>query len=455
MKWIKKWGLFRESLESKNVLKKNPIDELCVAMCLINPNFLDNILDRGLKARYSENSSIFLSDLKSLLLSKNRLVLGKLEADKIIEDVELSKLNLDFSEYTFDIDKDWKKLHNWRTTARSICDKLLPDEKLVSDMIKKVYWIGPNRNSDIGEDLVIELENGRQYSIFLDKNPNLQKTSSFNSIIDILIGEKSELLFSEEFMKNWDKLARQFLKITYEGVNKNIQAHIEKFIDYSRIDTITYFSYFDIKHSDPKYKNLGEYFKEYDKNILKLSDLLNEIWKSEKNFFDYTRVLKEWNETKIVVLNSRILEHLITKSFKDDFSDEIKKLDSGLKLSSGKLKMKFIKLIVEKLGCLERDIYHISSNGLTLQKIPSREFFRDNYDDLELLFDYHVYFKFDELEPENNNFNIKTELNFKGDNILKFNISVSFRGGEFSDKLNSKSKFELPSDFNYKIDNLN
>jgi hypothetical protein len=76
-------------------------------MVLLNNSFLDNILDRGLKARYSENSGVFLTDLKNLLLSKNRLELGKLEGGKFVVDNELSKINGFFDSVEFDIEKNW------------------------------------------------------------------------------------------------------------------------------------------------------------------------------------------------------------------------------------------------------------------------------------------------------------------------------------------------------------
>ena len=59
MKWIKGYQLFKES---KNFSNKNIISDICVSMVLLNNEFLDNLLDRGLKARYSENSEIFLTD---------------------------------------------------------------------------------------------------------------------------------------------------------------------------------------------------------------------------------------------------------------------------------------------------------------------------------------------------------------------------------------------------------
>jgi hypothetical protein len=146
-------------------------------MVLLNNEFLDNILDRGLKARYSENSDIFITDLKNLILAKNRLNLGRFEGDKCVADDELSKVNLAFESIEFDIEKNWDKLANSRLTARNIIDKLLPDQKLESDLIRSIYWIGPNKDEDHQEDIVIEINDGRQFSFYLNKNLSNQKTA--------------------------------------------------------------------------------------------------------------------------------------------------------------------------------------------------------------------------------------------------------------------------------------
>ena len=136
-----------------------------------------------------------------------------------------------------------------------------------------------------------------------------------------------EKLYSDEYMPRWNKLTQEWVKLLYENADKPIQRHIEKFIDPRRIDTMGYFEYFDIRHQDPKFKHLGEFIEEFDKNILKFSDLLNEVWKHRENcFMDIQRVEKEWYETKIVILNSKILENLLTTSLKTNFPEDIKKV---------------------------------------------------------------------------------------------------------------------------------
>jgi hypothetical protein len=449
MKWIKKYNLFKES---KSYSNKNIISEICISMILINNEFLDKILDMGIRARYSENSQVFLTDLKNLLLGKNRLTMGKFENNKCIADGEISKINGIFNNIDFDIERDWNTLVNSRNSARAIIDKLLGDEKLDPERIRKIYWIGPNKTSEFKEDIVIELTDGLQYSIFLNKNLSQTKTSSFNTFAEILIGDNINKLFSEKYLDKWDSLTRAWIKLIYENANKPIQRHIEKFIEPSRIDNIGYFKYFDIKHSDPNFRHLGEFIKELDKNILKFSDLLSEIWKNRDiHFSDPSRVEKDWNEIKIVILNSKILENLLTSSIKEAFGGEITKLDNGLKLGVGNIKMKLIKTVIEKMGCVERTSYYVNNNGTNFTMIPSRQFFRDFYDDIDIKFDYHVKFQID--RQSENDFNIKVKIELDSKEFIDMDVIVHFASGEMSGKLSAKSKFSMVPDFNWIISN--
>lgn len=429
----------------------NLIQELCVSMLLINNNFLDNILDKGLKARYSENSHVFLTDLKSLLFSKNKLELGKFVDGKCVSEDEPSKINGLFESIPFNIEKDWNKLVNSRITARNIIDKLLPGDKITEDRVSNVFWLGPNKTEDHQEDIVIELTDGSQYSFYLNKNLSTSKTASFNTFADDLIGSEVDKLHNEEYLPKWNKLVQQWVRIIYDNANKNIQIHIEKFIDEDRIDSLDWFGYFDIKHRDPRYKHLGEHIKEFDKNILKFSDLMSEIWKNRQTcFMDVERVYSEWEEAKIFILNSKILEHLLTDSLVKNNLDDIKKLDDGFKLADGNVKMKLVKTIVEKLGASEKTTYYLGNNGNVFNQIPSRDFFRKIYDDLTVKFDYHVKMVIDE-EEENNDFNIKIKVEMDHELLIDFNIIVKFSGGDINSKLSAKYKFELPDDFNFRV----
>ena len=194
MKWVKNYKLFKESKQDSIYSVKNLVHEICVSMVLINNEFLDNILDRGLKARYSEDSSVFITDLKNLLLAKNRLNIGRFEGGKCVVDDEISKISGLFESTEFSIEKDWDKLSNARTTARNVIDKLLSDDKLTSEMIRNIYWLGPNKDKEHQEDIVIELTTGKQYSLFLNKSLTTQKTASFNTFADDLIRDDIQKL---------------------------------------------------------------------------------------------------------------------------------------------------------------------------------------------------------------------------------------------------------------------
>ena len=180
---------------------------------------------------------------------------------------------------------------------------------------------------------------------------------------------------------------------------------------------------------------------------------MNEIWKNKDNcFMDSDRVTKEWMETKIVILNSKILENLLTTSLKSNHADDIQKLEDDWKLAKGTVKMKLFKTLVEKMGCLERPVYFLGKNGDMFNLVPSRDFFRQNYDDLNIKFDYHVNFTVSE-EEENNDFAIKIKLELDEETLIDMFIIVKFTGGEMTGKLSAKYKFDIADNFNYLISN--
>lgn len=438
--------------ESKSLYKPtNIVQEISVCMLLINHAFLDNILDKGLKHRYVENTNVFLTDLKNLLLAKNRLKLGKFVEQKCVEDTEISKVNGYFDEVNFDIEEDWNKLVNSRNTARNIIDKLLPDEKLTEDRVSAVYWIGPNKDTDNKEDIVLELSDGKQYSFFLNKSLSSSKSASFNSFVIDMVGDEVEKLKSEEYMPRWNKLVQQWVKIIYENANKNIQAHIEKFIEVDRIESISFFNYYELKHRDPRFKHLGEYIKELDKNVLYFSELMGLVWKNKSScFINPDKVYREWMETKVFILNSRILEHFLTSSLTKNNLKDIKKLKSGYKMALGNVKMKLVKTLVEKMGCTEKTTYFLSNSGNIFLQVPSREFFRKFYKDIKVKFDYHVKLLVENIE-EDNDFDIDIKLYLDKELLMELKIVVKFTSYEMNDKLTAKYHFELPPNFNFKV----
>jgi len=429
----------------------NIVQEMCIAMILINNSFLDKILDAGQSARYRENSQVFLTDLKSLLMSNNRLVFGKFIENKCVVDNETALINQAFDGVEFDIVKSWDKLISSRITARNIIDKLIPNDKLDVASISKIYWIGPNKTKQFNEDLVIELLDGKQYSFFINKSLSMSKSSSFNTFADEVMGSDVENLYGERNIQGWDKLAQNFVNILYENANKEIQLHIEKFIEPNRMADLGWFEYFELTHTDKRYKFLGEYIKEFDKNISKFSDLMNEIWKHRDIcFLDPIQIYNQWMKSKIFILNSRILEHSFTEALTTNNINDITKLEDGFKLADGFVKMKLVKTIVNKLGALERPAYYLGSNGRAFVQAPSRDFFRNNYDRFSVKFDYHVKMIVDQDDEDNNEFVIKILLEMDNELLLSVYINVDFVGG-ISSRLTAKYRFEPVSDFNNRV----
>ncbi|HNZ66327.1 MAG TPA: BatA domain-containing protein [Planctomycetota bacterium] len=90
---------------------------------------ITNVIDHPIWRYFHDNKKL-MEDLKNLILSKNRLNLGKWNGEKFVKDEDLGKINAIFQGVEFSIDEDINKLINSRVCARNIIDKLLSDEKL-------------------------------------------------------------------------------------------------------------------------------------------------------------------------------------------------------------------------------------------------------------------------------------------------------------------------------------
>lgn len=435
--------------ESKVRGTSSVISDLCTCMLLINPNFLDNILDLGMKGRYISNSSIFLNDLKNLVIGKNRLKIGKWVDDECVEDTEEGRINSIFNEFTndFNIEDDWTKLVNSRVLARNIQDKLFLGEKLLPEMISNVYWTAPNKTDDHPEDIVVVTTDNKIYPLNINKKMNLTKTISFNTILDTILDDN--LLYSESYLPKWDKLCQEWCRLIYENCKPEYKSYIKKFVNPERFPSITYFGFFQIKHMDQNVQNLGEFFKEFNKNILELSELLGLIYKNAQMcLIDPEKVIAEWNEKKTTMLNSHIIEHLLIESFKSMSTEQLIKSEDGKITSDGKTKMKLTRLILDLIGSTENDTYYFSNNGNILYRIPQRQFFRDNYDKIKVTFDIHTQLIQDEDSDASQ---LKLVFSFNDSALLNIEINTNFGSLEMNGKLSSKFKLNFESDFNYQL----
>ena len=120
-----------------------------------------------------------------------------------------------------------------------------------------------------------------------------------------------------------------------------------------------------------------------------------------------------------------------------------------MKLAKGVAKMKFVKTIVEKLGCLERDVIFVGKRGDDFIHVPSRSFFRKHYEDLDVKFDYHVKLSSEDVNTDGDfKFNVQLFLDRK--KLLDLEISIGFTG-YLSEKLRARFSFTPVSDFNLKL----
>jgi hypothetical protein len=446
-RYIKNLELFLESNKPKP--NTSLITDICVSMLLINPNFLDQILDRGNRTRYLHNNNVFLNDLKNLVLGKNRLKLGIRQDKKYVEEENLGKINSYFNEHSqdFNMEDDYSKLVKARDIARNIQDKLINNQKLEPSMVRSVFWIAPNKDRFVKEDIVLETTDGRQYPLVINSKLNLTKTQSFNTFLDLMLDQQSDNLFTDEYLGRWDKLTQQWFNLIYRNVKNEYKLMIDEFIDASRGDSLTYFDFFDITIKDPEYKILGKYFPRLGKNYKELSKLLSDIWKEKVAFDNFEETEKEWNELKKIILNSKIIEHIIINSLSNLIDGEVEKTEEGYVIAEDKVKMRLLRVLVNLMNVEDIDVYYCGKTDF--YHIPSRKWFRENYDRLHVEYDYHQKL----MEDNDSQFRIKVELDNRP--LMEMELFTGFSGGEMSGKLNTKMKVKYESDFNYKISNVN
>lgn len=438
-----------ENKSTKPKGNSNLITDLCIGMLLINPNFLDNILDKGRRSRYTHNSRVFISDLKNLITSDNKLKFGKRGDVKFIEDDNIGNMNSYFNKYSqdFDMEKDWSKLSKARDIARNIQKNLIPDYQLSEQSIKYVYWVSPNKEKGEREDIVIETSSGEQYPLITNSKIITNKTQSFNTLLELLLDQQADKLFTDRYLDSWDKLTQEWFKMVYNNCRHDLKIAIDQFIDASRGDSLTYFEYFGITILDPKYQYLGKYVTALDKNYKELSKLLTDIWKhGESCLNNFDGIKLEWEERKKTLLNSKIIEHLMVDSLNNLIGDneELETDDDGFITAENKVKMRLMKVIVNLLGASNISNYYCSKDEL--YHIPNRKWLRAHYDDMTVEYNYHQTLSNDENDSQ---FKIKLKLN--GKLLMNMDLFTGFAGGEMSGKLNTKMKIDYVSDWNFKI----
>lgn len=420
--------------EQKQLSNNTLIKSICVGMLLINPEFLDNVLDKGIKGRYTNNTNAFISDLKLMVTGKNRLSYGKLENNTLEEVNDIGEVNSIFDKYSseFDIEKNWSMLKLSRDLAKTIQDKLLFGERLTPDMIEKVYWL----NSDSDINLSIKTKIDTHFISF--KSKTTSKSKSFNTIIDIILGDIKETIYSTKYSKLWDSLTRGWVKTIYESLLPEYKVLFDDFFDYSRVDSVTYDNFYDLEIQDKNHKRLGKFYPSLGKNYKHLHKLLSDLFKKQEAFKSHNEFLNKWNEIKKELLYSRILEDIMLVAIERLMSLE-EKGDDSMMVATETLKMRLLKLLVELLGSNSVGVHYIKRDEVIY--IPSKKWFRSNFSNLKLSFDFHTKFS-----KEDKNFKIR--LSYKGQRLLSLNMDTNFSGGEMSGNLSTKYNIDFSNEFN-------
>lgn len=189
----------------KDQLTNKQVYELCTAMSLLNPSFLEPLLSGGLEKRYSVHPNEILNDLKNILLNpKTKIKLGKEDNGSFIaEEDQMGQMAKYLQSTDFKPSKDW----NWLKNAESISKEIL---KSVSP--KEVFWTPEQQFSMV---IVTDFD---QYRIYLGKN--LETNYSASEVFAHIFSEELDIQpLLEKLMLDWhnvlDKLPENLKKYLY------------------------------------------------------------------------------------------------------------------------------------------------------------------------------------------------------------------------------------------------
>jgi hypothetical protein len=431
--------------EIKTVNLEDAVKQLCVAMCLLNPSFLDPILDEGKTKRYRENASMLVEDLKNILSKNNRLRVGAFNPqDVAVEAENKSVVLVDLSNVKFSLKENYGDLVEARNIARAIADKLNPSEKLNPDMIKFIYWVSPFKNSENKEDVVIELLDSTQFGICIDTKLS-NRSTSFQKMCETFLNIDQIDIYSGKFTPKWDAICKKWVELIYGACTAEGKNIIHDFIKEEEFNTISYFSFFRIGQKDDKYAKLGKRYEVFDENIPFLYQALTKIYENGEVFFlNDDEVYSQWNEIKRTDIYSHILEHYLTTKLIDKHKDSIDKVETGVKEAKDNLKVNIFNLLVQRMGVGKRNMFYVAKSGAVFNMVPNRQFFVDNYDDFKVYFDYHVFLNDSNL---NDPFEFNIWFRFKEFNLITVVMSTDFSKGCLMPKLNTKIEFEMSDNF--------
>lgn len=412
--------------------------EILTAICILNPEFLAHILDGGFKKRYTLDNTSFMTDVKHIILNNNtKFKIGKwnAEAEKWETDDEISKIHYVFNENTeFDIEKNWSILTKSDKLAKAIL------QELKIEKIDKVYWTGLDVYSNGCENIVIEF--GSDQKMICIKNIfGNSFTKSANDVLSDLF-EHSIDLYDEKLLPIWDTLTKKWLKLIYDHSIIDFQKYILEWLDVIKIEEIDYKTYSGLKHPGKHNQKLGKHIPELNKNITYLKDLCQEIFDEPNFMIERDLFMKEWNESKDILLNSKIIEYSFIEELKKIGNDGLYYVVDSLKYraSSGKFKNSILNLLLDKvLNTDGKDIYFFSENAKNWTIIPSKKAILED-DNIQALYRYHA-----ELGDADSNFELDIWIGRNEINMIQKMLVGKMQFdwfGEMSNNLKCKLSFD-------------
>jgi hypothetical protein len=416
-------------MEVKNT--KNPnqefIKNLIIPIFILDDNITKKLFEGGKQVKYNYNNGVFLNEIKNYIFTSKKLKLGIKQKDRVVEENNPGKINEFFEETIkqFDISKNWSYLTKSKNISENIKSNLSED-KLNSHRIKNIYFLGPNKTQDDDIDFAIELQNGSEFFISINRNPDKKRVKSLNNLFDLLVGGNTQKIFSSKYKDSWDKLSREWFQLIYDNTHQEYKDFIKNFINPDMSFSLTWTSYLKLDIQKKENKILGKYFPLLNKNFKKLSVLLSYLYKRPKAFENYSELKNNWNFIKDHILFNEIIEDYLISSVREIKDKKIQKNSDGFYRAEGLLKDRFIRLLIYTIDLKSISKYDFSSSDFKF--IPSKESVRNNYNNIDILFNFHKSKKIDDKQ-------INIRFLLKERPIFDIDIEIIFTGGEMGKKL--------------------
>lgn len=399
-------------------LKKKDVINLTIALLLLNPKFLDGLLDQGKKGKYVNDSNVYIQDLMTLLIKKsNRLSVGEIKGAlcrTINKDV--SHIFNDIDDI-FDIEADWNKLSNARDFANNIRTNL----EVNPQDINHIYWTSSETDTDYPVDIVIEKTSGEQIAIFLDKKPISNKTVSLTTFLE-LITDTNLRLWDERYMKHWDELATKWYNFHKENDDEalvNVMKQMEP-------GEMSWVEYLIAQHSDPKKQYLGEYVEELDRHYKELhvflSDVAKNLWNEE--------TLSRWQEQESYIIEEYIVKPLLIKALRSQWVGRKGKWIGA----KSELAKRLSKYFIDQLHWGKLVSYYVWKRGEEMLVLPPKNYLKGS--------EFSVWF----THKDENMFEINIEM--EGETIYSAVINWKWSGDWVTEKISVKWEQEITDNWN-------